>query len=152
MYTQKADDSAQKYGFGKYLNAEDLDKKYLKWKPTSQRTFWCQLLLQWLGRKVSTSKKIILMFVWRRPYQVHTCFNHDLPASAPVIEAELVINTCFIYWYNSSEIPCACHMAHLLNLLILSIRPSINGLIVVLRGNLARRGESRRLEIGGYRQ
>ena len=89
--TQKADDSAQKYGFGKYLNAEDLDKKYLKWKPTSQRTFWCQLLLQWLGRKVSTSKKIILMFVWRWPYQVHTCFNHDLSASAPVIEAELVI-------------------------------------------------------------
>ena len=37
--TQKADDSAQKYGFGKYLNAEDLDEKYLKWKPTSQRTF-----------------------------------------------------------------------------------------------------------------
>ena len=39
VYTQKADDSAQKYGFGKYLNAEDLDEKYLKWKPTSQRTF-----------------------------------------------------------------------------------------------------------------
>ena len=38
-YTQKADDSIQKYGFGNYLNAEDLDEKYLKLKPTSQRTF-----------------------------------------------------------------------------------------------------------------
>ena len=40
----------------------------------------------------------------------------------------------------------------LLNLLILSIRPSINSLIVVLRGDWARRGESRRLEIGGCSQ
>ena len=34
----------------------------------------------------------------------------------------------------------------------MSTWPSINGLIVVLRGLFARRGESRRLEIGGYRQ
>ena len=39
IYTQKADDSIQKYGFSKYSNAEDLDEKYLKLKPTSQRTF-----------------------------------------------------------------------------------------------------------------
>ena len=43
-------------------------------------------------------------------------------------------------------------MAHLLNLLILSIGPGINSLIIVLRGNWARRAESRRLVIGGYRQ
>ena len=80
----------------------------------------------------------------------YICYNmHEIFFAFKIMHH---INTCFIYWYNSSEIPCACHMAHLLNLLILSIRPSINGLIVVLRGNLARRGESRRLEIGGYRQ
>ena len=38
-HTQKADDSIQKYGFSKYSKAEDLDEKYLKLKPTSQRTF-----------------------------------------------------------------------------------------------------------------
>ena len=43
-------------------------------------------------------------------------------------------------------------MAHLLNLLILSIGPGINSLIIVLRGNWARRAESRRLVFGGYRQ
>ena len=37
-------------------------------------------------------------------------------------------------------------MAQLLNQLILYARPIINGLIVVLKGDLARRGESRRLE------
>ena len=39
IYTQKADDNIKKYGFSKYSNAEDLDEKYLKLKPTSQRTF-----------------------------------------------------------------------------------------------------------------
>ena len=62
------------------------------------------------------------------------------------------LKSSFLGFSDHSEFLAACHMAHFLNLLILSIRPSINGLIVVLRGNLARRGESRRLEIGGYRQ
>ena len=61
-------------------------------------------------------------------------------------------NSCFFVRFKYLEWPCACHMAHLLNLLILSIGPGINSLIIVLRGNWARRAESRRLVIGGYRQ
>ena len=63
-----------------------------------------------------------------------------------------LFNSCFFVRFKYLEWSFACHMAHLLNLLILSIGPGINSLIIVLRGNWARRAESRRLVIGGYRQ
>ena len=63
---------------------------------------------------------IIVVVVGR---YINQKFRQDVPY---LMQVTFVINSSFLGSSNHSDYLGACHMAHFLNLLILSIRPSIN--------------------------